>query len=213
MKNLDFLPQEVKEVIEKRVEESSKKNKETKENVEKLIDAGVTGMDEKEFEYYKYIDAKYDSLVAELDKVIEDDKSSKELVKRAKDLKKNFLSIYQCKFFGKDLITECKKDFSKLKMITVKSKGLQKMANSKEYEFSDPQLITSYMAQSLKFTEAEHEMLQYIFYSYVCENHLGLVEKNVNEFIQFMTLLTIVPFTSDSNWVNGFVQNLKKLLK
>jgi Mg2+ and Co2+ transporter CorA len=213
MKNLDFLPQEVKEVIEKRVEESSKKNKETKENVEKLIDAGVTGMDEKEFEYYKYIDAKYDSLVAELDKVIEDDKSSKELVKRAKDLKKNFLSIYQCKFFGKDLITECKKDFSKLKMITVKSKGLQKMTNSKEYEFSDPQLITSYMAQSLKFTEAEHEMLQYIFYSYVCENHLGLVEKNVNEFIQFMTLLTIVPFTSDSNWVNGFVQNLKKLLK
>ena len=213
MKNLDFLPQEVKEVIEKRVEESSKKNKETKENVEKLIDAGVTGMDEKEFEYYKYIDAKYDSLVAELDKVIEDDKSSKELVKRAKDLKKNFLSIYQCKFFGKDLVTECKKDFSKLKMITVKSKGLQKMANSKEYEFSDPQLITSYMAQSLKFTEAEHEMLQYIFYSYVCENHLGLVEKNVNEFIQFMTLLTIVPFTSDSNWVNGFVQNLKKLLK
>lgn len=174
MKNLDFLPQEVKEVIEKRVEESSKKNKETKENVEKLIDAGVTGMDEKEFEYYKYIDAKYDSLVAELDKVIEDDKSSKELVKRAKDLKKNFLSIYQCKFFGKDLITECKKDFSKLKMITVKSKGLQKMTNSKEYEFSDPQLITSYMAQSLKFTEAEHEMLQYIFYSYVCENHLGL---------------------------------------
>lgn len=213
MKNLDFLPQEVKEVIEKRVEESSKKNKEAKENVEKLIDAGVTGMDEKEFEYYKYIDAKYDALVAELDKVIEDDKSSKELVKRAKDLKKNFLSIYQCKFFGKDLVTECKKDFSKLKMITVKSKGLQKMANSKEYEFSDPQLITSYMAQSLKFTEAEHEMLQYIFYSYVCENHLGLVEKNVNEFIQFMTLLTIVPFTSDSNWVNGFVQNLKKLLK
>ena len=214
MKNLDFLPTEVKNAVQNQIDSAAAKAKHFQDQTAELINSGEVGMDEKEFDYVKYIDSFYSKMVEELDATSKSSDSSKELVKRAKELKKELLSVFKCTFIPADIVTKCKDNYTKADMIAAKSRAILKMSNSKEYEFNDPKLITTYMAQSGLFTEADHDLLQYIFYTWVNENHLANVEHLANEFISSMSLLTVARFVgTDSEWLNILVKGLRSLLK
>lgn len=213
MKSLEMLPKEVRDALQARVDETSQQNVRDEEMVKDLLDKGEMGVDEKEFNLVGFVDGRHERFLENLNKTIADPTSSKELVARTKIVKKNYESVVNCKFFGKELVKECKVSFNPTNYINAKSKALAKMNNSKIHHFHDPAGITENMARCMAFTEQEHDLLMYVFYTYVNSHSFQDTVTFINEFIQMSSILNVLPLTSESVVVNTFKDSIKSITK